>query len=113
MKLQELGCFSELALEEMQKEAQLLEQEVQATNVLIQDMAELVQVQGKDLDRVEESTEIAVKQSEKAGKELVVAIQYQSQNCCVWLWVLGLLAVLGISVGVYFALAVNGNNGLK
>lgn len=113
IKLQELGCFSQIALESMQKEAQLLEEEVQATNALIRDMAELVQEQGKGLDSVEESAGTTAKQSEKANKELVLASEYQSRNCCVWLWVLGLLLIMGICTGVYFALSASPHNGLK
>jgi len=113
IKLQELGCFSELALEGMQKEAQLLEQEVQATNELLRSMAELVQSQGKDLNRAEESADTAVKESKKAGKELEVASESQSRNCCVWLWVFGLLAILGFCVGIYFSLMVGPSRGLK
>ena len=113
IKLQELGCFSQLALESMQKDAQLLEKDVQATNALIRDMAELVQEQGKGLDSVEESVGTAAKQSEKANKELVLASEYQSRNCCVWLWVFGLLLIIGACVGVYFALSASPHNGLK
>jgi hypothetical protein len=113
IKLQELGCFSQMALESMQKDAQLLEEEVQATNVLIRDMAELVQEQGKGLDSVEESAGTAAKQSEKVNKELVLASEYQSRNCCVWLWVFGLLFIIGVCVGVYFALSAGPHNGLK
>lgn len=113
MKLQELGCFSEQALESMQKEAKLLEQEVQATNELIRSMAELVQTQGKGLDSAEESAETAVKESKKAGKELSIASESQSRNCCVWLWVFGLLAILGFCVGIYFSLKAIPKSGLK
>lgn len=68
--LQEMGCFSEIALESMQLEAVKLEGDLRLCKELIAEMGSLVIEQGRDLSAIEEHANVAESQSGKAVVEL-------------------------------------------